>query len=181
MEGATCASSHHTLLQQAPSSTTETAKSNRVSVNFTPFNFDKSVLRTILADVKTDHVSQTAKILFDEGSEISLISSRLARSLEAKLTPFPLTVDGVGSAAFHSRYATTVSIHCSNSKLVSVNCHVMEPLNSRADLHRFKHQLSSRGLKPWADPTPSAPTKVDLIRMAAIAVPVLTSLPRINQ
>ena len=36
-------------------------------------------------------------------------------------------------------------------------------VNFGADPHICKHQISSRGLKLMADPTPGAPTKVDLI------------------
>jgi len=57
----------------------EAAQSNKASVAETPFLFKKLILRTALAEVRTDNVSQAAKIFFDESSEISLASSHLAR------------------------------------------------------------------------------------------------------
>ena len=61
------------------------ASSSRDCSNQSGARLFKSVLHTALVNVSTGNTSQVAKVLFDEGEEISLISNKLARTLDAKL------------------------------------------------------------------------------------------------
>ena len=93
-----CGSKHHTLLHSSSNhrrepSTPATSSTPPVvaKVNFAclgdPPTPTKSLLRTAVVEVSSAKGSRTASLLFDEGVEVSLITSRLARTIGAELKP----------------------------------------------------------------------------------------------
>ena len=166
-----CSSAHHTLLH-APSVPTLPAPTETAQINLvqdSSFTFKKSVLRTALVNVSTGNTSQAAKVFFDEGAEISLISSKLARTLDAKLVPYHLQVNGIGPTPIDCKYVTTVEISFVNPnehKPIPVSCHVVDNslfVNTGADAKELRRQMTERNLKPWADIQLGEKAKVDLL------------------
>ena len=72
---------------------------------------EKAVLHTALVNVKADNITQSAKVLFDTGSEVSLIFHRLANNLNAQLILKPMNVTGTGSLDVHCKYITSVELY----------------------------------------------------------------------
>ena len=88
------------------------------------------------------------------GTEISLISSKLARTLDANLVPYHLQVDGIGPTPIDCKYVTTVEISSVNPnehKPIPVSCHVVDNslfVNTGADANELRWQMTERNLKP---------------------------------
>ena len=166
-----CRADHHTMLREGtvPTPQVETAQVNLGQIEDSPTVFETFVMRTALADVHTDRKSTTAKIFFDEGAQVSLISQCLTRSLGAKLTPLELNVDCLGSGSLPSRYMTNVKLSSANdleSPSVIVSCHVVDyPMivNRGVDSKKLRQEMTDHQLEPWADPQVGESTSVDIL------------------
>ena len=94
-------------------------------------------------DVRTNSISEVARVLFDEGAEIPMITRRLLNNLKAKLIPHPLRVEGIGPRSIHCKHITVVelgSLHDENHKPVVVSYHVVDnpiSVNANADFVRL--------------------------------------------
>ena len=108
-------------------------------------------------------------MFFDEGAEISLISSKLARTLDAKLVPYHFQVDGIGPTPIDCKYITTVelcSVNPNEHKPIPISCHVVDNslfVNTGADAKELRWQMTEHNLKPWADIQLGEKAKVDLL------------------
>ena len=132
----------------------------------------RSFVRTALVDVRTDSIFQVARVLFDEGAEISMITRRFVNNLKAKLIPHPLRVEGIGPGSVHCKHITVVemgSLHNEKHKPVVVNCHIVDnpiSVDISADFVRLQHEMTVRNFSTWADPHPWKSAKADLFLSA---------------
>ena len=175
-----CGGRHHTLLhrhinsgqsrtlanpQPTSSVPAETASSSRVqSPNPT------AVLCTALAEVSVRCFYQTARILLDTGSTISLISSRVANDLRASRIPHKLNIDGMGGGMVSSHF---VEIKLSpahgndgNKDYLITKCHVVDhipPISNCHDVSHWKNLPCLRDKTPLADPDFGGPGRIDIL------------------
>ena len=103
----------------------------------------RSIVRTALVEVHTNSISQVARVLFDEGAEIPMITRRLLNNLKAKLIPHSLRVEGIGPGSIHCKHITVIelgSLHDENHEPVVVSYHVVDnpiSVNANADFVRL--------------------------------------------
>ena len=97
-----CNGQHHSLLHIATYSRDSSAVTNasasmiNVAAADLPSRPCKSILRTAVALVDSGSGSHTATLMFNEGTEVSLIISSQARMINACFKPCSLRIDGVG-------------------------------------------------------------------------------------
>ena len=140
-----CGAKHHSLLhtprhrKSSPASSTPPAVAS-VNLNCldNPHIPTKSLLRTAVVEFSSHRRSRTAALLFDEGAEVSLITSHLARTIGSELKPCNLRVDGIGASPVACKHITKVqvaSIHCArtSSSDSSMSSTSDSPMSSTSD------------------------------------------------
>ena len=141
---------------------------------------ERSILCTAVVNVKSDKGQRAAILLFDEGAQISLLSSKLARTIGADLKPCDAIINGVGSTPLTCKHVTEVqieslhlesppSLHSSPASSSShpsstmsprssilVRCYVVEQqfsANPELDPLVVRRVLADhKQHKPWSDP-----------------------------
>ena len=181
-----CNGQHHTHLhiitQSQASTPTTNVPSAAVNLAFADqlSRPSKSVLRTAVVQVDSGFGSRTATLMFHEGAEVSLITSSLARTINANFKPYSLRIDGVGPSVISCRHTVDIALHLiclkqsstsTNPSLsypssVSVHCYVVDKpfhVNTSLDSAAICYLMADRTLEPLADP---APAKVELLLCA---------------
>ena len=109
------------------------------------------------------------QVLFDTGSEVSLISHSLAYNLNTQPILKPMNVTGIGSLDVHCTYITSVELYPVDGqklKYMSVSCYVIDQslhVNPCTDLSGLKKDPPFRRLKHLADTCAGETSNVDLL------------------
>ena len=109
-----CNGQHHSLLHIATHTRDSSAVTNasastmNVAAADLPSRPCKSILRTAVALVNSGF--RTATLMFDEGAEVSLITSSLARTINACFKPCSLRIDGVGPSVVTCRHTVDIDL-----------------------------------------------------------------------
>ena len=129
----TCNCKHHTLLHvtsqlpTTPASTVESAAEPQVSlkVGAPP---GTSLLETALVRVEAGPHSTIARVLLDGGSNITLVTNRLANTLKAKKKPRPMKIEGLNSDSMsqHTVELTLSSVMERDGEELVTDCHIVD-------------------------------------------------------
>ena len=180
-----CNGQHHSLLHIATHTRDSSAVTNTSALTMNVAAADlpsrpcKSILRTAVALVDSGSGCRTATLMFDEGAEVSLITSSLARAINACFKPCSLQIDGVGPSVVTCRHTVDIYLHpihreqqssslpsSTHPLSVSVHCYVVKQpfhVNTGLDSSTIRQLVVDRAFRPLADPALDHPAKVELL------------------
>ncbi len=125
-------------------------------------------LATAITNASSPYCQQQVRVLFDPGSQVSMISERLVSALRLKHHHRILQYEGI-NASGTSKYVVDIdlsSIHPSaESHNITVSCHVVPKLGTQHPPPNADQLLQLpciRGKKPLADPELGGPVDIFL-------------------
>ena len=159
-----CSVKHHSLLHHPKPPPYEAAVLR--ARNGHPSEAERSPLSmTALVNVSAGVMQQRARIFLDPGSVVTLISSKLAKSLQAKLINSPITISGMfaGTTVKHRVNVTLSSIHPGMNTVHKVSAYVVDCIPAetpKRDVRKVQDKLRNKLL---ADPDFGGAGRMDIL------------------